>query len=352
MHRICRGIASGCLTAVAFAVVASPPALAATATSDGDVLSYTAAAGETNHLAASQAAGVVTFHDTGATVTAGAGCSSVDAHTVTCPVPGGEIQIDLGNRGDQLAVASRMGVPTSVFGGRGADTIDGGPGRDHLFGEDGSDTLHGGGGADSLEAGSPGIEGDVAGAHNMLFGDGGSDRLNCDCSGGANTLDGGSGADRLFNGDVDGNASPDRFVGGPGVDAVIYLVPFISSMTAPDARPVFVTLDGVANDGRVAEGDNVERDIEVVAGGWGADRLVGNAAGNVFRGGPGQDSIAGLAGRDRLAGGRGPDIVRGGRGADSLWGGRGFDNLFGGRGVDSCSLGGTGAQGGIATGCE
>ena len=29
-----------------------------------------------------------------------------------------------------------------------------------------------------------------------------------------------------------------------------------------------------------------------------------------------------------------------------------FDNLFGGRGVDSCSLGGTGAQGGIATGCE
>jgi len=70
VHRICRGIASGCLTAVAFAVVASPPALAATATSDGDVLSYTAAAGETNHLAASQAAGVVTFHDTGATVTA------------------------------------------------------------------------------------------------------------------------------------------------------------------------------------------------------------------------------------------------------------------------------------------
>jgi len=188
------------------------------------MLSYTAAVGETNDLTASQAAGVVTFHDTGATVSAGAGCSSVDAHTVTCPVPGGEIQIDLGNRGDRLTVTSRMGAPTSVFGGRGADRIDGGPGRDHLFGEDGSDTLHGGGGADSLEAGSPGIEGDVAGAHNMLFGDGGSDRLNCDCSGGANTLDGGSGADRLFNGDVDGNASPDRFVGGPGVDAVIYLV--------------------------------------------------------------------------------------------------------------------------------
>jgi hypothetical protein len=48
------------------------------------VAEYTADLGETNDLQISLSAGVATFTDSGAVVTAGDGCQQVDDHHVTC----------------------------------------------------------------------------------------------------------------------------------------------------------------------------------------------------------------------------------------------------------------------------
>jgi serralysin len=59
--------------------------------------------------------------------------------------------------------------------------------------------------------------------------------------------------------------------------------------------------------------------IENATGGSGNDRLVGNDAANLLRGGKGADQLTGLLGDDTLIGGYGNDILRGGLGADEFW---------------------------------
>ena len=74
-------------------VALAAPALAQASTAhvvfppdSGSLFSYIAAPGETNQVEASLLAGTVTIRDTGASITAGDGCVSVDAHEVTCAV--------------------------------------------------------------------------------------------------------------------------------------------------------------------------------------------------------------------------------------------------------------------------
>jgi Ca2+-binding RTX toxin-like protein len=321
---------------------------AATVESGGGQVLFSAAPGEVNDLTLTVAASTLTFHDSGAPVTAGSGCTAVDAHTVTCP-SSSEIGVSLNDGADAFTNVGDPGISTLVDGGPGADTLTGGAGDQSLFGGDGSDTLRGGPGNDSLEAGGPGFFGDSAGAHNVLQGGPGNDTLNCDCSGGTNALDGGSGNDRLSNGFSEPNTSADAYAGGAGIDTVVYLRPFTSDMDHPDARPRFISLDGVANDGLKGEKDNVAPDVEGVVGTWGPDRIIGNAAGNMLKGEQGPDVISGMGGDDIVRGGRGDDTLGGGNGDDLLRGGRGFDRLFAGLGFDTCDLG---VGGGIAHGCE
>src|SRR5688572_3248282 len=106
--------------------------------------------------------------------------------------------------------------------------------------------LNGGDGDDDLIAG----EGD-----DKLLGGNGNDFLNGQH--GDDLLDGGFGADDMF--------------GGHGVDTATY---------ASRIAGVVVTLDGVANDGQVGEGDNVRPDVENLIGGHASDSLTGSAAAN------------------------------------------------------------------------
>jgi hypothetical protein len=177
------------LVAIATALVAlGLPAVgqAATATVHNDGVSphglsgfiadYSAAPGEVNRLSVVHApTGGVLFHDPGATITAGAGCTARDAHTVTCTPPMGlglgGVTAELGDGDDRAGVA----VPATVDGGSGDDLIAatpaianaypmgpftqvtvlgaafdanfrGGPGEDTLIGGPGGASLDGGGG--------------------------------------------------------------------------------------------------------------------------------------------------------------------------------------------------------------
>lgn len=71
-----------------------------------------------------------------------------------------------------------------------------------------------------------------------------------------------------------------------------------------------------------------------LAGGNGADSLVGTGADERLDGGNGADILVGAAGSDTLDGGNGADELRGGAGLDSLSGGNGSDLLDGGAGDD------------------
>jgi hypothetical protein len=79
----------------------------------------------------------------------------------------------------------------------------------------------------------------------------------------------------------------------------------------------------------------------VLAGGEGADRLLGRAGGDELTGGDGADRLLGRGGDDLLVGGAGNDILNGGTGDDLLVGEMGDDSLVGGTGNDVL-LGGAG----------
>ena len=97
-----------------------------------------------------------------------------------------------------------------------------------------------------------------------------------------------------------GGPGTDTLRGGDGEDLVAY---------ADHAAPVDVTLDGQANDGSAGENDLVASDIEDVYGSPFADRLVGDAAGNVLWGDDGDDVLVGGAGLDSLSGQGGDDLL-------------------------------------------
>lgn len=190
---------------------------------------------------------------------------------------------------------------------RGLDTIpswmEGGSGNDRIAGGGASDTLVGGGGHDVLAGGS---------GADVLSGGAGNDKLQGDA--GEDALEAGPGHDRLH-----GGTEADVFLGGTGRDTADY---------SDRSEDVFVSLDGVANDGFaynkpwppgfscsgncnriVQERDNVTPDVENVVGGRGDDGFSGSAAANVFRGGSGYDIFDGGGGADSLYGGDGLDEV-------------------------------------------
>src|SRR3954452_8116231 len=65
-------------------LVAASPASASKLEVLNDTLAYTAAAGEVNAATLTLVGGNVQVADPGATIEAGAGCSSTDAHTASC----------------------------------------------------------------------------------------------------------------------------------------------------------------------------------------------------------------------------------------------------------------------------
>jgi Ca2+-binding RTX toxin-like protein len=316
---------SSLVVAGAVALALAHGAAAATVSVSGRTVVYEASVGEANVLAAhvsshfegdeetASVTAVVTVTDAGASITPGPGCESTGPNSAACDLPDigfGETLSFVAHLGDGNDRASTSGCNDPDEGPRCEYTLDGGDGDDALLGGavDQTHRLFGGSGADSLDGG-------IGSASAWL--------------------DGGPGPDTLTNGNA------------------IY---------RDRVAPVFVTLNGLRDDGEQGENDLVRDDVDLVEGGAGDDVLVGNARGNYLTGGGGiyflrggsgndwiwgeadcepgtiaeggADRIWGQAGSDSLFGCGGDDGVVGGRGGDSLRGDAGADRLRGGDGRD------------------
>ncbi len=269
-------------------VVAPGPAVGATVsvvettvTEDGHTFTvrtvlYDAGVGEANETTISRAGGRIVVADRGATITAGARCTSIGANEAACPAAGLHFVRVLVRDLDDVVVATRVGQTTiDARGGAGDDTIRSGAGQDFLSGGIGDDILAGGAGDDDV-------------------------------------LDGGRGADTLR--------------GGPGSDVVDY---------SRRTNAVRVDFDGRADDGEPGERDTVGTDVEGAYGGAGNDVLLGNLKHNIFGGGRGDDVIRGRGGDDAMHGGPGNDHLFGGAARDLMLAGAGDDVLVGGPGRDA-----------------
>ena len=276
------------------------------------------------------------------------------------------------------------GGPDTLTGDTGPNTLTGAEGDDTLDGDKGPDTLLGLGGVDTVTYANRAIavtadidgvadDGNISDQSGTLrdnvqtdvenlIGSALPDTLTGSPSG--NALTGGNGDDTL-----DGGGGADTLSGQGGVDTVSY---------AARTTAVTVDIDGMADDGSAEDGpaaarDNVQPDVENLAGGSGGDTLIGgNATNNNLDGGAGADSLSGLGGVDTVSyaarttavtvdidgvaddGGAedGPAAARdnvqtdvenltGGSAADTLAGGAANNTLDGRTGADSLSgLGG------------
>ena len=236
-----------------------------------------------------------------------------------------------------------------MFGGPGADTLIANAGNDRLYGEDGDDSLvadagddylEGGAGADEIDGGEgkDGVDYSARSAPLRLSVGGGADGEtgeNDTILVGTENITGGSGADvivgdlgpnHLHGGpgddELSGDLGADEFVGGDGTDTVSY---------ADHTRSVSVTAgEDSSGDGEPDEGDSVAADVEALVGGSGADLLSLEAA-SVTSGA----RLAGGSGADTLIGNDSPTTYEGGTDGDSLRVGLGVGTVRGGEGLDT-----------------
>ena len=144
----------------------------------------------------------------------------------------------------------------------------------------------------------------------VLRGGGGDDTLNG--AAGSDKLDGGAGADELDDGDPTGSTAADTLIGGRSRDVV--------HSYFRRAENVWVDLrDGAdRGDGEAGEGDRLVN-VEIVHGGQGDDRLIGDRD---------ENTLYGWNGTDRLSGGGGSDaLLEYDAGRNKLSGGGGADRL-------------------------
>jgi hypothetical protein len=154
------------------------------------------------------------------------------------------------------------------------------------------------------------------------------------------TVDGGTGNDILSGPNA-------RFDGGPGADAITGSGPSSGVTYAARTAGVKATLDGIANDGEVGEGDNLTGSFRFLIGGEGDDLLSGGGSDPSATGtGPidlsgnrGNDVLIGTQGADGMFGDAGNDEFHGGQGDDRFTGGPGADTFSGGDGADELSYG-------------
>jgi hypothetical protein len=331
-----RALLAAALPAALAAVALPAAANAATAevvnASPNVVLGYFAAAGEVNNVRVSVSGGKVVISDV-APITARNGCTLNAQGHAECPIGVDPINVLLRDKNDVVQYAAPHRA--SVSGEDGDDTVFGGlrqavPGRSiqpvFYFGGAGRDTVtysfaDRGVRVDSAdnpangrpEDGRPGdlesvgsdierIEG--SNFADVLFGSAADDTiigLNGD-----DEIGGGDGNDILLE-NIGPNGA-DSINGGGGVDRVLY-----SGRTSD----VFVSLDGIANDGQSGERDDVRPNVENVTGSpQGNDVLIGNSLAN---------DLYGFGGADTLRGGGGNDTLSGGAGNNGLFGGAGND---------------------------
>jgi Ca2+-binding RTX toxin-like protein len=351
------------LGAVAWLACFPSAVLGATAFVDpaqGSTLFYVASAGEANQVEVTRDGAGTTIRDSGAVITAGAGCTSVTAIEVFCAGSDTEAaRLVLGD-GDDAATILEGGAVV-VLGGPGGDELSscetcssrlsGGTGNDTLTGGDQA-ALHGDGGADTLI-------GDAS-----LHGGPGGDSLTGNSE--LRVMDGGRGNDRITGGDLGNHILPrsgddtvvagggdDRIVldrgednvdGGPGRDSVDLFrlrAPLVVDLRRDRAivggrRSLRIRLVSISDVRGTARADRLIGDGQdnVLDGAGGQDELVGNGGDDVLRTGDGVVPPPASGLDDFLRGGAGDDLLRAGRGDDFLDGGPGEDRLEGQAGDD------------------
>ncbi len=186
------------------------------------------------------------------------------------------------------------GIPATITGTPGNDTLSGTPGDDVILGLGGADVIDGGGGNDVICGGS-----------------------------GDDTIKGGDGADVAYgaagNDDLAGGDGEDDLFGGPGDD------------TLRGNQDNDLLIGGAGNDLlNGGYGDDTMR------GNDGDDRGFGGPGTDYAEGGPGADSLSGADDDDDLRGNGGDDMLSGEGGDDLLYGGADSDTADGGIGFDRC----------------
>ena len=319
--------------ALALAAAIPAAAQAGTITYEGDTLVYTAAPGEKNPTGPWE--GVVdesrvTISDGyGVTVTSQTDRCAPVADRFECEVPS-RMVFHLGDGDDQFSVSRalghpdrgrrrrRQGRPLRLQHCQRAQThvLDGGAGNDKISGADGADVVRGGPGDDEVDGGA-----------------------------GNDTVEGGDGNDTIY-GDHFDEPGTDTIDGGAGFDYMEsdYVIP------GNDLNPpVAISFDGVANDGRPGENDNivgVEKLDSSVAGTYtgsaGADdffvKADFNDAVSTIKGLGGNDKLKGHDHAENIDGGPGNDIIEGGLNHDTITGGPGKDTIFGDSTADTCNF--------------
>jgi Ca2+-binding RTX toxin-like protein len=282
----------------AITLALAPAALASTVTvTNGNTVRVLESGSEVNRVTVSYDAGLdlYTVVDSAANLTPSGTCTTVNAHTATCPGAGIKtISVDTDAMSDSIAMDLGT-IPSTVTG-----NLDGGPGDDSVSGHG---TLNGGSGNDLI--------------HSSSLAD------NVRASSGRDFIDAGDG--------------PDDIQGGSGTDTLIY--------PASRTTPVNVTVgsgnfnDGGAEDQGSGRRDTVHGDIEAVVGTPQGDLLAGDSSSETLVGDLGNDILSGNNGNDTLLGLEGDDVIVGGEGRDLLRGWLGADRLFGGQGDDRVSGG-------------
>ncbi len=265
----------------------------------------------------------LSFNDSATqTIVAGAPCFMTEGFDpmALCPLdPNQPLRIEGSAGNDRLSIFNNDvpdAKPIQIHGNAGNDEIEdvftstagrvltGGPGNDTVLGYGGNDSIDGGDGNDTVDGGV------------------GDDQVR-----------GGAGDDELW-GDHYKDPGADLLDGGPGTD---YTEEWGIPSDLTQQPRATVTLDGVANDGRPGEGDNVvgiERIRPPVVGDYvgsdGPDDIKLINPGN-----EGPSSLSGLGGNDILVSYDFDDVVDGGAGNDTVEGGRGNDTVTGGPGRDT-----------------
>jgi Ca2+-binding RTX toxin-like protein len=227
----------GMAAAAAVLVPAASAQAAGTLSYQGDALHFSAVDPSQTVMLDGDYGGKVRFTGDDVTGAIPAGCAVDEwGNSVECAVPGGGVVMTGGAGADSFFTGSAtpVGITVTFVGGGGNDSFkdDTRDGRSVMRGGEGNDTLHAGPGDDDVD------------------GEGGNDDVQGQA--GNDVVRGGAGNDTM-SGDAYHDPASDVIDGGDGVDT-------IEEWTQPssDYNPaIALSLDGVANDGRPGENDNV-----------------------------------------------------------------------------------------------
>lgn len=311
------------------ALLAAAPAAAPAATLEleGSTLVYRAATPGSTYVGDSYPAGRVRFEASEAITSVPASCEQHEDTMVDCDIPS-TVRVELSAGSDLFGFKDgySLALPIEVLGGAGDDTLygdadvanrevlDGGDGKDRIDGFGGDDEIRGGAGDDQLEG-----------------------------NGGIDTVLGGDGNDTLA-GDDQAAPAADVIDGGAGSDLLKDYVEYGTDVHPP----ANVSLDGVANDGRQGEGDDVrsiERMIAYVSGrfvlsdgaeDWQVWSNMDSGKSVVLAAG-GDDRVVGEDAVEDIDGGAGDDYLEGGKNHDVITGGPGRDTIYGDDTDGSCN---------------